>query len=699
MLNPIEGGSVVEVQGLQCHIPPVGYVVNGKGELEYIGVWSRSNNPEEQYWERSKLLPTWFFEVTSEEEKFERRKKKDGSVFYDERYEEYKKQEWYRRLYGFWIMIKGMPVYLTGVHYLYLMWWPIDIGYVKYRKPDLWYFYFQQYVCEDPKCMGMLEITKRRFGKSYRAGLFIMEYITRTRNAIGGIQSKTGTDAKKLFSKTVVKTFRKMPRFFRPVYDMSLGVNPKTEMRFERTNVRGERAEENTGEDELGSMVDHQSADIMAYDGQKIHRGVNDEFAKTVEANVYDRHEVLRFCVLDDEKNIIGKLLYTSTAEKLDTDKDGVQEAAKKLWDESDQLVKGENGMTASGLYRFFLSADFAKNIDKYGEPDVEKTIKEIEIDRAAAKSKRSLLARIRKEPRTIEEAFMEDDENCIFNMANIIAQKEYLNKNPITHWRYLHFFRKLEDQTVSWRDIDPEKTELCWKMLSLPPDNEKNKYNYEDGFRKPGRTDVGVIGVDGYSNSQGGKIYGSKLSGWVFLKFDIRDPNNTGLFVGHIYGRPSEKEDMYNQILLAAEYLGFTVYFEFASDDYYTYFKNRGRLKYLGKFPRNSIDPIKLKKEKVERHYGFPTTEFALTKQNDTMITYVEHHCNKIYYMELLDDLPKFRPYKRTPSDRTVSAMITLVSSMELVTKTVRKTPLVTIYPNETYSNPGNIGGYISKN
>ena len=235
--------------------------------------------------------------------------------------------------------------------------------------------------------------------------------------------------------------------------------------------------------------------------------------------------------------------------------------------------------------------------------------------------------------------------------------------------------------------------------MLYLPPPGQENKFSYEDGFRKPGRDDIGVIGVDGYSNSQGGKIYGSKLSGWVFLKFDIRDPENTGMFVGHIYGRPSEKEDMYNQILLGAEYLGFPVYIEFASDDYYSFFKNRGRLKYLGRFPKSSIEPNKLKTGKVERHYGFPTTEFALTKQNDAMMTYVEHYCYKILYLELLDDLPKFRPYKRTPSDRTVSAMITLVSSTELTTKPKRTIPLVRVYPNENYQNTLIVDGRIQKN
>ena len=51
---------------------------------------------------------------------------------------------------------------------------------------------------------------------------------------------------------------------------MSLGVNPKTEIRFQKTNVRGKKAEDNIDKDELGSMVDWGSADPIHYDGQKI---------------------------------------------------------------------------------------------------------------------------------------------------------------------------------------------------------------------------------------------------------------------------------------------------------------------------------------------------------------------------------------------------------------------------------------------
>lgn len=688
MFNEISDGSCIEIQGLKCWIPKEGYVFNvATRQYEYRGVFSRSEKPSEQKWERTPL-PDWYKEIQKKWKAYDKKKKEDDPEFYDQQLEEYKKQEWDRRLNGFWFMNNGKAVYLTGSHYMFLQWWQIDIGYPKFRIPDLEYFYFQQYVIEDPECMGMLEITKRRFGKTFRGGLFLYEYITRTKMTNGAIQSKTGVDAKKVFAKAVISPFKKLPKFFRPEYDMSLGITPKTEIRFQQTNVRGSKAEDGLDKEELGSMIDHGSADPIHYDGQKIHRGFEDEWAKTIECNIYDRHEVLRYCVVDDEGKIIGKLLYSSTVEKLDTDRDGIQDSAKLLWNDSDQLNKQPNGRTASGLYRFFMSADRAKNFDDYGYPDVEKTVKEILADRDTVKhNPRSLTKRIKKEARTIEEAFSDDEDGCMFNQIKINAQKAYLKNNPVKHWRYIHFSRDFETQKVIWRDIDPTKTELYWKILSLPKTGEENKFRIENGTRYPNRAEDLVMGVDGYSNTQGGKEYGSKLSGWIFLKFDIRDPENTGMFIGHIYGRPNEKDDMHNQILLGAEYYGCPVYYEFVADDYYTYFKNRGRLGYLPKFPKNAIDPVKLKKDTdgKDRHRGFPTTPFALTKQNDAMMTYVEHHCDKIMYEELLDDLPKFRPYKRTAFDRTVSAMITLVSSMEVVIKPPpKKVPLVTVYDSQ---------------
>ena len=677
MYEKIEKGSTIHIQGLDCNLPPEGYVFNIlTKQVEFRGVYQRSDVQSEQYWKRIPL-PSWYADTMKDWDEYDKKKKDEAPEFYDEKLEDFKKQEWDRRLNGFWYMNNGKPTYLTGMHYLYLQWWSIDIGYPKFRMPDLEKFYFMDYCIQDPLCMGMLEVTKRRFGKSFVAGLFVTEYTTRTKMTNGGIQSKTGSDAKKFFAKTVVNPFRRLPKFFRPEYDMSLGVNPKSEMRFQKTNVRGKKAEDNVDKDELGSVIDHQSADTVAYDGQKLHRYVADECGKTTEVNVYDRHEVVRYCLLDDEGKIIGKALYTTTVEKLTSEKDGVQEAFKLLWEESNQEKRQENGATSSGLYRFFMSAKRTRNFDDFGYPDEEKTLLQIEADRETVKNNpRALSARIRKEPLTIDEAFSTDADGCIFNVMNISARESYLKENPVLK-RHIVFYRDI-DQTVKWRNINDKEEDFHWVITQFPPVGKENSHVFDIRTKKPGRTDDGAIAIDGYSNSQGGK-YGSKASAWIGRRYNLLDPSSTGKAIGHLYGRPNIKETLHEQVLLAAEYYGYQAWYEHNSDDYLSYFRDRGRVGYLGSYPISTIDPSK--RETAERYKGFPTTPFSLTKQADVGIMYFESHIDSIDFENLLEDAKKFDPNNRTDYDITVSFLMLIVCLMEPVIKPAKREPLVKSY------------------
>ena len=673
MYEKIEGGSIIDIQGLKCNLPPEGYVFNIiTKQVEFRGVYKRSEIEAEQYWKRISL-PDWYQDTMKKWDEFDKKKKDDEIEFYDERLEEYKKQEWDRRLNGFWYMNNGTPTFLTGLHYLYLQWWPIDIGYPKFRMPDLEKFYFMDYCIQDPLCMGMLEVTKRRFGKSFVAGLFVSEYITRTKMT-------NGSDAKKFFAKTVVNPFRRLPKFFRPEYDMSLGVNPKTEMRFQKTNVRGKKAEDSVDKDELGSIIDHQSADTVAYDGQKLHRYVADECGKTTEVNVYDRHEVVRYCLLDDEGKIIGKALYTTTVEKLTTEKDGVQDAFKLLWEESNQDKRQDNGTTSSGLYRFFMSAKRTRNFDDFGYPDENKTLDQILADRETVKNNpRALSARVRKEPLTIDEAFSTDSDKCIFNVMNIGAREQYLKENPVLK-RHIIFYRDI-DQTVRWRNINDKEDDFHWVITQFPKAGEENKHTFDVKTRKPGRVSDGAIAIDGYSNSQGGK-YGSKASAWIGRRYDLLNPETTGKAIGHLYGRPQIKETLHEQVLLAAEFYGYQAWYEHNSDDYLSYFRDRGRVGYLGSYPMSTIDPSK--RETAERHKGFPTTPFSLTKQTDVGIMYFESHIDSIDFENLLEDAKKFDPNNRTDFDQTVSFLMLIVCLMEPIQKQIKREPLVRSYVPE---------------
>lgn len=682
MYQKLEGGTTINIQGLDCCIPPEGYVWNiVTKQLEWRGVYSRSENPLEQYWERHQR-PIWYKDTMKRWDLYEKNKKDSDPEFYDEDLEKYKQDQWDKRLNGTWVMIKGKAVYIPGPYWLLLEWWQIDIGFAKFTRPHLIKSYFLQYCIDDPLCMGMIEVTKRRFLKTFIGGLFVTEYTSRTKMAIGAIQSKTGNDAKKVFGKAVVFPFKKLPRFFRPEYDMSLGVTPKTEMRFQQTNVRGKKAEDNIDRDELGSSIDFQSADAVAYDGQKIHRYFGDEWGKTTEANVFDRHEVVRYCLVDEEGRIIGKALYSTTVEKLDSEKDGVQEAAQQLWDSSDQAKKNPKGMTESGLYRFFQTADETKFFDIYGDPDVEKTIEDILIDRESAKNSRALSSRKKKEPRTIDEAFSSDADKSIFNTENIDARKKYLRDNPIP-MRKIIFYRDGENQQVKWRDVIKSDGDFFWEVSPDFDLTTPDIVKYSDKFRIPNKEENGAISIDSYANSTGGHKYGSKASAWY---------GDRKLFkvTGHLFGRPKEKDDLHNQVLLCAEYKGVKATYEFAVDDFVKYFRDRGRIKYLGICPLGLISPDEIKKAGEKgpyRPYGTPLSPYSLTIQHDNGVAYFEHHCNLIDFMIILERAPKFDPYNRTKEDAIVSFLIDISLLMEPVRMPAkRKEPLVPVYDNPYY-------------
>jgi len=333
------------------------------------------------------------------------------------------------------------------------------------------------------------------------------------------------------------------------------------------------------------------------------------------------------------------------------------------------------------------MTARRSRNFNIYGYPDEVKTLKEILEDRDSVKGNpRALSARMRKEPLTIEEAFSSDGDKCIFNIINILEREKQFSERPISK-RKIIFWMDEEYQKVKWRDIQKSEEDFCWHLSEDAELSffEDNKVIRQGNIIKPGRTKFGAISVDSYSNSQGGRKYGSKASAWIGKKYDLNNPEKSNKAVGHLYGRPKEKDDLHKQVMLAAIYYGYQVWFEHNSDSYDSYFRDRGKRNYLGLYPLSCIEP--LKKETTERHRGVPTTPYSLTTQHDKGIAYFENYCHLIDFEEILSNAKKFDPYDRTKFDTIVSFMILLVVLSEPEnTPLSPKTPLVKVYPNYGY-------------
>lgn len=656
--------------------------------------WGFKDNPKEQYWRKNEL-PDYFDEVEYD---------RDGNALLTTKQREFALREVYRCKNGFWFYNNGEATYITGKHYFYLTWWKLeDDIFPDYRDLDRRYFLFLDHWEKVPWCLGVVIAKMRRRGSTSIATCNLVYESIFYKNSFCGLTSKTQQDAKSAFVNMISFGYRQLPVFLKP--KQLNNRDSVSELVFAHKSVDVKSAKGGIIDNDTGhrSRIDYRAPGLNAYDSGRLSRALIDEGGKFPKEVPFQQFISIISKTLVKGAKKVGFIECPSTSNSLTNG----GEEFKKVWDSADVIKYGK---TPNRLVRYFNPAydGYYGFIDKYGKSVIDEPTEEQynylvenfvgigDLDESDIKlgAKKYILKRrenltgteleeeIRMNPIDESEIFMSANQNCIFDVNNINNQIRILTANPV-YKRKVLFYRDL-DLKVKWRDISKNEEDFCWEFIDgLNLGKESNKHYFDTLLRIPGRTDDGVIGVDGYSNSQGGKKYGSKASAWVFKKYDIRDPENTGLFIGHLYGRPKDKEDLHEQILLAAEYLGYKVWYEFVADDYYGYFKNRGRLGYLAKFPLITIPPDKKAKSKIpERHYGFPTTPFALTKQNDAMITYILYHCHKIKWIELLEDLRKYNSNERTPFDRSVSAMITLVASLEPVyNPPAPKNPLIKVY------------------
>lgn len=634
------GGTVEDIQGLKCHIPPEGYVAVGEA-LEFRGVYKRSPNAKDQYWEAI-TLPSDYGQRRKREEEIQ----KGNKEFFDIDLEQIRQREWDRRLNGFWFYNNGKATYITGLHYFYLNYWNIDVGLPKYRDTDRKYFYFLQYCMEDPECMGVCEITKRRNGKTYRGGVFLYDYASRTGQARSGIQSKTGGDAKEVFRKAVIQPFKKLPHFFRPTYDTSKGLTPTSELRFYNTVVKGKKAEEILDGEELESMVDWKPSDAISYDGQKLHRYLVDEIGKTTEVDVWRRWLVTYYCLLDDEGKIIGKALATTTVEEMDQG----GEAFKNIWKNSDHTNK-TGKRTVSGLYRFFTPADETRYYDQYGYADKARALAEIlEERKQLSHDTRALSSKIRKEPLSWEEAFRVDGDRCLYDAYKINERMDVVSwqENLTTRGNFV-WQDGVRDSKVLFEPNKSGRWEVCW----LPDEAEANRVTKQGDFFIPQngtRFAIGIDPIDHNVTEDGRRSNGAAV---VIRKHSAqnseKDPYNFAPVCTYVY-RPDTVSVFYEDMIKMAFFYGSPVLFENNKIGIMHYFNDRNYGGFLMWLPDRAQAGIaastKTHQEIAELHEE-----------------YVSNHCDKIFFKDLLTDLLEFRLDNTTRFDLAMAFGYALIA------------------------------------
>lgn len=667
MFIETKGSTHMNIQGLDVYIPkkPAKRLIDG-----------HDLRKKDQKFKRTELPKDWAERREDEDYEIESR----GDPDYRDPYlEAFRSQEWNRRIDGYWFYNNGTPTYITGTHYMYVNWWKCDFGYPDYRDPDRLNYYFVQGTIGDPCCMGINEITLRRDGKTARSGLHNYEYTSRTKNSYAGIQSKTSPDAKKVFEDSIILPWKNLPDFFRPVYDYNS--TQKSELRFFKPSTKGKKAKRKRVEGEdLQSYITYKSSEKFSYDGSKLHRMIMDEVGKTkkTEVDVWERHQIVMPC-FEQDGEIIGKMYCTTTVEDMQDVGDGFE----KLTNASNINEKSENGRTKSGLYTYFKPAYMGRKHDEYGFPLIEENKKYFLAEREARKDDpRALSSFIRKNPFTIEEAFMIDGDACVFNAMVLNDRYTELNsRTNVTIQGDLVWVDGIEDGRVEFVANTVSGKFLLSYIFDSDDESNKTAERFRNGEKifLPLNDEKFAIATDPVDH--GATVDGSRSSNaaaYGFRKYDmlLDSPDKmkfgktnwvTNTFCFEYVNRPSEPTIYYEDMIRACTYYGCQILVENNKRGIITHFYNRGYKNFIMNRPRETFTNMNSDAQDTP---GAPSTKPMIQQYTAKLQTYVEKFGHSIPFVRLIKSLLKFDPNKPTKFDEAVAAGFCLIAQENAVTK-----------------------------
>lgn len=521
---------IINIRGVDIYLPEYGFGCDADNDsiILPVEIIKRSEEPLEQYWERQPLPDE--YEKWVEDEKSI--KEHDESYFNFD-LEKIRLREWHRRLYGVWVWIKGRPIYIPGSYYFFLNYWVLDQGFPTFRISDWKKALFWKWNEYNPFSYGMIEVTKRRGGKSVFAACMLTEYATRTLKAICNMQSKSDEDAKKLFDFHIVTPFQSLWAEFIPLYDTNKGTKPEKKLSFYAASARGKNV--TVTDEQLKSEIAFENSKPLALDGQKLARMILDERGK-VDFDLIDAHLIIRKCLLDWRMNIVGKMIVTTTVEEI-----GIKSKFFELWQLSDP-TKIYGNSTKSGLFSFFMPADEAGDCDIYGDAYIEKNKTIIMQNRSNLEgNSRGLIAEMRKDPLSEREAFMVLNANCHFDL--MLLNELYTNAESMQN-------EVIEYGNFVWKDGAPF-TKAIWEKC----DKEHARWTKPKNYKLPTDETVERIGNmyiplkyiqfisggDPFQNDIVEDGEGSKASSGVLNRFESGENDSfyNRMFVCRYYARP----------------------------------------------------------------------------------------------------------------------------------------------------------------
>ena len=606
---------------------------------------------------------------------------------FKEKWYDYIDKEFTRREEGFWFYNKNVATYLTGTHYMYLQWSKIDVGAPDFRESNRLFFIFWEACKADVRSYGLCYLKNRRSGFSFMASGEVVNMATISSDSRYGILSKTGPDAKKMFTDKVVPISVNYPFFFKPTQD---GMDrPKTELayrvpatKYTRRKLTAATTDETIQELEgLDTTIDWKNTGDNSYDGEKLKLLVHDESGKWERPNNILNNWRVTKTTLRLGSRIIGKCMMGSTSNALD--KGGRN--FKKLYDESDVTKRNANGQTRSGLYSLFIPMEwnYEGYIDSYGLPVFETPNKPAEGPHGdkikigvieywnneveGLKGDQDGLNEFyRQFPRTTKHAFRDESKQSLFNLTKIYQQIDFNEdlKNSINVTKGSFQWENGEQDT---RVIFVPNKSGRFLITWVPPVGLQNKRFLKNGVNYPGNEHCGAFGCDPYDISGTVDRRGSNGSLHGLTKFSMEEVPPNHFFLEYI-ARPQTAEIFFEDVLMACVFYGMPILAENNKPRLLYYFKRRG---YRG-FAMNRPDKKRNKLSVTEREIGgIPNSSEDIKQAHASAIeTYIEHFVGlketgygDMYFQRTLEDWSKFNINNRTTHDASISSGLALMA------------------------------------
>ena len=603
-------------------------------------------------------------------------------VDFKETWYDYIDKEFERREKGFWFYNKDKPTYITGTHYMYLQWSKIDVGKPDFRESNRLFFIFWEACKADTRCYGICYLKNRRSGFSFMASGETVNSATISTDSRFGILSKSGPDAKTMFTDKVVPISVNYPFFFKPIQD---GMDrPKTELayrapasKFTRKKLEtNETLRELTG---LDTTIDWKNTGDNSYDGEKLKLLVHDESGKWERPNNILNNWRVTKTTLRLGSKIIGKCMMGSTSNALD--KGG--ENFKKLYYDSDVTKRNANGQTRSGLYSLFIPMEwnYEGYIDSYGVP-VFDTPKQPVEDPHGTKINLGVIEYWQNEvdglkgdqdglnefyrqfPRTEEHAFRDEAKSSLFNLTKIYQQIDWnadiKNSGVITQGNF-QWTNGIKDTTVVFNPTNNGRFFISW----VPPIDLQNNVIAKNGRKHPGNEHMGAFGCDSYDISGTVDRRGSNGALHGLTKFSMENHPPNHFFLEYI-ARPATAEIFFEDVLMACIFYGMPILAENNKPRLLYYFKRRG----YRHFSMNRPDKLKL--SITEREIGgIPNSSEDIKQAHAAAIeTYIENQVGNLgetfgsmYFQRTLEDWAQFDINNRTKHDASISSGLAIMA------------------------------------